>query len=245
LLETRRGLSFFLAGATVLLAGWAPSGPAEETVVLESDGWRLVGDLVLPPGDVPTPAVLLLNQAAGERTVYAALAARLVERGIASLRLDLRGHGESTNLGRFVPGDPEARKHIGAADADVVVAVGYLADHPAIDGARLAVVGASYSGEGVAEAGRTHGYAHAYVVLSPGSFRGESIGGIDASGVPWLFVSARADPYLTAITATVAARSQTVEMISLPGSAHGTDVLQVHPDLAERLAAWLEARLGD
>ena len=106
-------------------------------------------------------------------------------------------------------------------------------------------MGASYSGEEMAEAGRAHGYARAYVVLSPGSFSGESIGGIDASGVPWLFVSARADPYLTAIAATVAARSQTVEMISLPGSSHGTDVLQAHPDLAERLAVWLEAKLGD
>jgi hypothetical protein len=39
-------------------------------------------------------------------------------------------------------------------------------------------MGASYSGEELAEAGRIIGYVQAYVELSPGSFSDESIDGI-------------------------------------------------------------------
>ena len=83
----------------------------ETRVVLASDGWRLVGDLLLPTMEHPAPAVLMLNKADGTRAAYEGLARLLAERGIASLRIDLRAHGESTNLGRFVPGDATSLYH--------------------------------------------------------------------------------------------------------------------------------------
>ena len=36
-----------------------------ERVVIESDGWELIGDLQIPGNDNAVAAVLLLNQAAG------------------------------------------------------------------------------------------------------------------------------------------------------------------------------------
>ena len=87
----------------------AQASAAEEShIVVQNEGWELMGDLLMPASEAPAPAVLMLNQAAGDRAVYADLARRLVDRGIASLRLDLRGHGESTNLGAFVPGEQHA-----------------------------------------------------------------------------------------------------------------------------------------
>ena len=59
------------------------------------DTWILVGDLSLPDSDNPAAVVLMLNKAAGDRTVYEEMARALHDRGIASLRLDLRGHGDS------------------------------------------------------------------------------------------------------------------------------------------------------
>jgi dienelactone hydrolase len=213
-------------------------------VTVESDGWALVGDLVLPAGTAPVPAVLMLNAAASDRTPYAPLAGQLADRDIASLRLDLRGHGESVNLGRFVPGEHERDPLIWDAEADVVAALAFLRSLPRIDGARLGVVGASYSGEEMAEAGRLRGYARAYVALSPGSFSDESVAAIDASGASWLLVVSRDERYLTEVTAAVRAGSRTAEVLILPGTQHGTRILPERPDVAERVAVWLAGQLA-
>jgi len=244
---------FHLAAVLCLLAfpasgrGQVPPRAGEVRVVVESRGWQLVGDLRVPgESDEPCAAVLMLNKAAGDRSVYRALAAQLADRGIASLRLDLPGHGESTNLDRFVPGESseQARETmIWESDRDVTAAQRFLAGRPGIDPNRIGIVGASYSGEEMAEAGRLRGRAQAYVALSPGSFSDESIRDIDASGVPWLFVASREERHLQEITAAVQERSRTVEMILLPGTEHATNILVAHAEIAERIAVWLASRL--
>lgn len=132
----------------------APSLHAQTTtrVVVESEGWELVGDLVLPPGSAAVPAVLLLNQADGDRTPYEGLAGALAVRGIGSLRLDLRGHGESTNLGAFTPGEHRRDPLIWDAEVDVAAAHDFLRSHERVVPDLIGVVGASYSGEEAAEA---------------------------------------------------------------------------------------------
>ena len=243
-----------MKAATILIALTALAGlpePAlpqddrasETRVVVESDGWLLVGDLVLPGSGAPVPGVLMLNRAAGDRTPYVGLARQLAARGIASLRLDLRGHGESINLGRFVPGGPSPNPMNWDAEIDVIAAHRYLMSRAEVDGDRIAVVGGSYSGEEMAEAGRKSGYAQAYVALSPGSFGDESIGAIDSSGVAWLFVAANDERFLQEITAAVLEQSHTVQVIIVPGTGHASGLLDEHPDLAERIAVWLSHHL--
>jgi alpha-beta hydrolase superfamily lysophospholipase len=208
-----------------------------------SDDWQLIGDLRLPESGEPVPVVAMFNKAAGDRHAYVRLAEELEARGIASLRLDLRGHGESTNLGRFVPGEVPQSPLIWDAESDVIATHKALRNDPRFDADRIAMVGASYSGEEMAEAGRKNRYASAYVVLSPGSFSEESIAAIDTSTVPWLFVTSRDDRFLQGITAAVRERSESVELIVLPGDRHATDILQDRPDIAERIAAWLGRNL--
>jgi alpha-beta hydrolase superfamily lysophospholipase len=186
----------------------------------------------------------MLNQAAGNRGAYVELAQDLADRGIASLRLDLRGHGESTNLGRFVPGDSLTTPFIWESEADVIAARRYLASLETIDEERIAIVGASYSGEEMAEAGRLTTFARAYVALSPGSFSDESIAGIDTSGVPWLFVASREERFLQEITAAVVAQTRTAGIVLVPGRAHASNLLEDRPDLVLRIAAWLDQALG-
>lgn len=217
--------------------------PGEIRVEITSGDWQLIGDLQVPAAPGLVPAVLMLNQAAGTRAAYADLAAELGKRGIATLRLDLRGHGESTNLGRFVPGQQGRSSMVWDAEADVIAAQQYLAARDGIDPAKVAIVGASYSGEEMAEAGRMHAYAAAYVALSPGSFSDESVRGIDISHVPWLFVTSRDERFLQEIRAAVQEQSRTVEQIILPGSGHAANLLAMHPGLAERIAVWLQASL--
>jgi len=215
-----------------------------ERVEIASDGWRLVGDLQIPNSADAVAAVLLLNKAAGDRSAYDEIARCLADRGIASLALDLRGHGESINRGQFVPGEVPRNPLIWDAETDVLAAYEFLQQEKRIDASRIAIVGASYSGEEMAEAGRSGNYARAYVALSPGSFSQESIAGIDASQVPWLFVASRDERFLQEITATVRDQSQSVELLVVPGDRHASDILDDRIDLAERIAVWLEYQLA-
>ncbi len=214
-----------------------------ERVVIESDGWELVGDLQLPLLNPPYPAVFLFNQAGGERSVYAELAEHLSKKGVASLRIDLRGHGESINLGKFVPGEIHPDPIIWDAEQDVIAALKFLSSDSRFDSTRFGFVGASYSGEEVAEASRLSGYGALYVMLSPGSFSESSIKGIDRSAAHWLFVTSRNDPFLKGITSAVWNESETLELSIIPGSSHATDMLSENPGLAERVAVWAAQRL--
>jgi len=217
-----------------------------ERVTVNSEGWELIGDLQMPATAEKAPVVLLLNKAAGNRHVYAEMAGHLSARGIASLRLDMRGHGDSTNLDRFVPSESDEKAReimIWDSEADVIAAHAFLKSHPRIDPDRIAVVGASYSGEEMAEAARIGEYAQAYVALSPGSFSAESIAAMDKSGVPWLFVVSRHERYLTDIAASVQSTTKLVEIVYIPGDEHATRLLESQPGLAERVAVWLASKL--
>ncbi|MGE0554047.1 MAG: alpha/beta hydrolase family protein [Gemmatimonadales bacterium] len=234
-------LTVVISLATV--TGSSAQSAVERRVVVQEQGWELIGDLSLPAEPGKRPAVLMLNAANRDRTEYAALARELARRGVASLRLDLRGHGESVNRGRFVPGEVPRSPLIWDSEADVLAALRFLREQPTIDGSRIGVVGASYSGEEMAEAGRIGGFARAYVALSPGSFSDESVDGIDRSGAAWLFVASRDERFMREITAAVRERSRTVELLVLPGVEHGTRLLGSVPGLPERLAVWLATAL--
>ncbi|MCP4293904.1 MAG: alpha/beta fold hydrolase [bacterium] len=240
------GVAYFgaLDGKVYAVKAGAP-GQTEQRVTISSEGWELVGDLVIPDGEGLSPAVLLLNQAGGNRSPYNELATLLAERGIASLRLDLRGHGESTNLGSFLPGDESSIPFPWETEPDVAAAYTALKANPAVDPDRIAMVGASYSGEVIAQAGRAGGYCQAYAALSPGSFSEESIKAIDPAGIPWLIVVAQEDRYLTEITAALQEISETVDLKLIAGSKHGTNILAHHPAVVEQLVDWLAAQLSD
>ncbi len=236
-------------GLTNFSAVAAPKVPAkEQRVVIESDGWKLVGDLLLPQAKHPVPAVIMLNRAAGDRTEYASLAVRLTEQGIASLRVDLRGHGESINKGKFIPYNQESvEATIKPSHEDVTAIHGYLKTMRGIDPKRIGFVGASYSGEMMAIAARKSGYGRAYVALSPGSFSDESMEVIDGSGIPWLFVRSadeKVADLMKEVFTALREKSRKAEIIEVAGTEHGSRILDVQPDMTEMIAVWFKHNLG-
>jgi hypothetical protein len=114
------------------------------------------------------------------------LAARLEAAGIGSLRVDLRGHGESVDRGRFVPGQGLAV--LEGTDRDVASIWRFVRAMAGVDTSRLAVVSGSYSSEAAAKAAREVGYGRAHVALSPGDFSDDSFRAAAASRAAWLFV---------------------------------------------------------
>jgi dienelactone hydrolase len=211
-------------------------------VEIESDGWKIIGDLVVPEAKGPVPAVLMFNGAARDRTPYRELAEQLARLGIASLRVDLRGHGESINRGKFVPG--QNLEILENGDRDVAAAFAFLKADRRVDSARIGMVGASYSGEDVMIAGRKAGYAAAYVALSPGSLSDESIAAIDQHKLPYLLVVARHERHLKEVVQALREQSRTAEFLELSGTEHATRLLPAHPDLAERIAVWFRYKLN-
>jgi alpha/beta superfamily hydrolase len=120
---------------------------SEETVTIDTPLGPVIGTLETPAGD-PAPVVLLLHGFAGSRDelpvtatdegVLSRTARLLAEQGIASLRIDFRGSGESP--GTFADTTYEGQVTDGLAALD------WLEASPAVDGQRLAVLGWSQGG---------------------------------------------------------------------------------------------------
>jgi pimeloyl-ACP methyl ester carboxylesterase len=117
----------------------------ERLEAVADDGVRLVGTLARPAADAPAPGALLLNGSGpldrdsgmrGQRLAVApALAAALAAHGVASLRIDKRGVGESG--GDYLAAGFEREA------ADAASALAALRAAPGIDPARCVVVGHS------------------------------------------------------------------------------------------------------
>jgi dipeptidyl aminopeptidase/acylaminoacyl peptidase len=119
--------------------------------------------LHLPHGDGPHPAVMLLHGLTASRIeshrFYVHLARALAARGIAALRFDFRGSGDSE--GEFqdmtVPGEL----------SDAKAGLNWLVGHPALDSARLGVAGVSLGGMVAAQlAGRNPSLVRALALLA-------------------------------------------------------------------------------
>ncbi len=241
--ESQTGTNMDHAWHPVLKFLYGVGRPKRTDVTLPVDGWHIQGDFVAPQSLSKVPAVLLLHGASRSRGIYAGLAQNLASRGIASLSLDMRAHGESLTKGKFQPPYAEHRHLLPGTEADIAAATEYLAQHAAVDPDQIAVVSASYSGEFMALAARQSGYAQAYVSLSPGSLSDQSIETVDPSGVPWLFVRAVEErPFFDDIFAAIEEKSDADIMI-LPGKGHADRLLAQHPRLAAQLAVWLDDAL--
>jgi len=135
------------AGATLAAAG-ATHGVSERDVRFEVEGQTVVGTLALPEGVAEPPVVLLLHGFTGSRHelgikdieegVFSRTARRLGEQGIASLRIDFRGSGESDGAW------PDTT--FSSQIVDAIAAVGYLRGLDGVDGANVHMLGWSQGG---------------------------------------------------------------------------------------------------
>ncbi len=114
----------------------------ETPVVFECKGQQIVGMLHLPNGRGRVPGVLLLHGFTGHKAeihrMFVKLARQLTAHGVACLRFDFRGSGDSA--GEFE--EMTIRSQI----ADALEAVKFLGRHKRVNSKRLAVVGFSMGG---------------------------------------------------------------------------------------------------
>lgn len=124
-----------------------------EPVILQNQGQKIFGVLHRPPTDDKCPGVLICHGLAGNKIgrfrLYVLLAQKLAQAGIAALRIDFRGSGDSE--GDF--SDCTVESQI----SDAIIGEDFLRNHPQIDPSRIGIFGRSFGGAvAVMTAKRTH-----------------------------------------------------------------------------------------
>jgi len=134
-----------------------------EPIVLEVSGKKVFGVLHRPKVSEKVPAVLLCHGLAGNKVgkyrAYVKLAEALVRSGIAALRIDFRGLGDSE--GEFDETTPKTKID------DALAALNYLFSHQDIDAQRVGIFGRSFGGTIVLEASRKNSKVKSIVVWAP------------------------------------------------------------------------------
>lgn len=129
-------VSMLVSGAASAQEG---TGYEETAVTLDNEIAAIVGR---PQADGPVPAVVMLHGFASVKdevgNMYQRLAAELGARGIASIRIDFRGWGESG-------GGMENSTVTGMVE-DAAVAYEYLASQDFVDASQMGVLGFSLGG---------------------------------------------------------------------------------------------------
>jgi pimeloyl-ACP methyl ester carboxylesterase len=174
-----------VSAAIVMVAATLAGTPMERTVDIPlTDGDALAGTLTLPAGGGPHPLAVIVGGFGpqgrdGGGDLYRRLAGDLARRGVASLRYDKRGVGDS-------PGAPLAwlNAEVLAADAEAATRTG--AAPAETDPRRVVLVGHSQGGVLSLRAGRRAPVAGVVTLAAPGRPLGElpRSGGSAHCGLP-------------------------------------------------------------
>jgi alpha/beta superfamily hydrolase len=163
----------FLAALAVGVAMLASASQgAEKTITYTVEGQKVVGTLNLPDGVSSPPVVLLLHGVTGSRNeleipsvkegVFARAARLWATNGLASLRIDFRGNGDSE--GKFE--DMTMQGEIKDAQA----ALDFLASEGEVNKDKMALVGWSMGGAvGAVVAGRSTHPLTSVTLWAPGT----------------------------------------------------------------------------
>lgn len=118
--------------------------PFQNHVRFLSSGEEIAGVLFTPESSAPLPVLVVCHGAGEFKENHFPLCELLAERGIASLALDMHGHGES--------GGERFCVRINEWVSDIQAAMDFLASDPRIDSERMAAFGLSSGGTAVLEA---------------------------------------------------------------------------------------------
>lgn len=116
--------------------------PRERPITFKNEGEQVVGMFHLPDGEGPFPAVAFFHGFTGSKTeahrLFVQTARGLAGAGIASLRIDFRGSGDSA--GEF------SQMTVSSEVADARAALRYLRRRREVDASRIGILGMSMGG---------------------------------------------------------------------------------------------------
>jgi alpha-beta hydrolase superfamily lysophospholipase len=223
----------------------------EKVTMVTEDGVTLVGSLSLPEGQ-PRGAALLLHMMPATKESWQGLAEALADRGVASLAIDLRGHGESVRAsgGRTLDYRQFTDADHQAALLDVEAGVAFLRSSlPGGVADRYALVGASIGANlSLRQASSYRDEGVAVAALSPGlDYRGvttaDAVQSMSASQALWIGAS-RDDQHGSWEALHELAKLRPADLFTAETAGHGTDMFRARPELVAELADWLVTKLS-
>jgi alpha-beta hydrolase superfamily lysophospholipase len=129
----------------------------QENVSIRSLGDNLAGVLFLPAIDSKAPVLVICHGAGEFKENYFELCELLAARGVATLAIDMHGHGQSAGERYYV----NMRQWV----ADIQAAIDFLLTHPKIDGKKIGAFGLSSGGTAILEAAMVDPRLKALVAL--------------------------------------------------------------------------------
>lgn len=235
-----RRLALLLSLPALLVA--APA--TREMSLTTPDGFTLKGTLTIPEGKGKHPVVILAHQFRSDRTGWAELPQKLQARGIATLALDLRGHGASTqkkDATVTVSEDFDASAKAVGFDqipSDLALAAAWVRKQPGIRANRLALAGSSVGATSVILAGpKVHPVA--ILALSPGGVPQDLAKAAERTHSATMVMGSEGEKYvmdaMAALKPVLGVHNRVFE-----GSEHGFAYLKDHTDvMAVFLAEYL------
>ena len=206
------------------------------------DGFTIKGTLTVPvTGPKRHPVVILAPQFHHTRDSFAPLAERLNARGIATLALDLRGQGESTDKGGTTVAVTDdfmaSAKAVGfdKIPGDLAQAAAWVKKQRGIDPHRVGLAGSSVGGFAVLEAS---GKIRPLAILALSPAGGEAFGdkameqiagSVTRSGAATLIFAAKDDDDAAKTAAAVKASPGVSELL-FDGKDHGDAFFKDHAE---------------
>lgn len=223
--------------------------PAREVRFDAEDGVTVVGEL-RPAADASAPLIVLVHQLSTNRAEWAPLLERLREGApVATLAIDMRGHGESTERGDDAVSwqDFETEDWMRVPD-DVRAAVDHVREHESLSPSRVILVGSSIGSSAVIVAAADEPTVHAVVALSPGrAYRGvDAMNPLTRLGDRPLLAVASRDETAARETAeqmgTIAPGGRTV---LVEGDRHGVAMFTSDPTSLDAVVDFLRVQTSD
>ncbi len=216
----------------------------EEIRILAADSAVIVGAYEAAPN--VRAAVLLLHMIPATKESWHTLQTELAKRGLTSLAIDLRGHGESVRSedGRCFDFRAFSDVEHQESKLDVEVAIAWL-EQKGFPVSRQAIVGASIGANLAIQAGAENQWLKGAAALSPGlDYHGikteAAVGAL--AGDQKLFLAASPDDAesFRAIH-RLAEVSKAATRVVETKSGHGTEIFATDPKLMTLLLDWLAA----
>jgi len=220
-------------------------GRETEVSFRSEDGWTLHGKLRLPDGasaGAKVPGVLLVHGAKHDQQTYHFTSQEIAKRGMAALRFDWRGKGES-----FLDG---ARSDQDEMWRDVKAALEFLASQPAVDGSRLGAVAATLACINTLQASLADPRMKTVVLLTALEPNDEVRRLLASSDVPLFSIASLEDNNyqrgsLAESTRLVheLSRSKQSQLLLYDDAGRGSEMLKVKPELEPMILRWLDDKL--
>ncbi|WP_223788711.1 alpha/beta hydrolase family protein [Marinicella meishanensis] len=207
----------------------------EKKVVFSVDDWEIV---TYERSALGSKMAILFNQAAGDSKQYLSTSRKLAEANITALRVDLRGHGESNNLGIFDPRIEDSKTMLFESHNEMIQIFQYVTKKLGYESRDIYVFSASYSSDEVVKSQKMLNLDVNHFAFSPGSLSSDSVLFISQSNhLVSVIKSQNERKFFANMFQEIGTIAPNVSQKIIDGSGHGVGILEQNPKFINEIIA--------